>query len=128
MAENIEDEEAEIFAHMRQVIDADELRKLGDRVEAFKKVAPTRPHPNVLNKAAPASRRVRRHRCSTACETSRPAVVPATERGRADACCPILCLGPPRGRARRHYRFGARRSSRARRLCGRLLPHGSDAT
>ena len=46
---HIEDEEGEMFAHMRQVIDAEELRKLGDRVDAFKKVAPTRPHPNVPN-------------------------------------------------------------------------------
>jgi hemerythrin-like domain-containing protein len=48
---HIEDEEGEMFAHMRQVIDADELRKLGARVEAFKKVAPTRPHPHVPNTA-----------------------------------------------------------------------------
>jgi hypothetical protein len=34
---------------MRQVIDADELRSLGEQVEAFKKVAPTRPHPHVPN-------------------------------------------------------------------------------
>lgn len=46
---HIEDEEGEMFAHMRQVIDEEELRKLGSRVEAFKKVAPTRPHPNVPN-------------------------------------------------------------------------------
>jgi hemerythrin superfamily protein len=50
---HIEEEEGEMFAHMRQVIDADELRKLGERVEAFKKVAPTRPHPNVPNEALP---------------------------------------------------------------------------
>src|SRR3954469_15138016 len=50
---HIEDEEGEMFAHMRQVIDADELRTLGQRVEAFKKVAPTRPHPNVPNEALP---------------------------------------------------------------------------
>src|SRR5215204_3217974 len=50
---HIEDEEGEMFAHMRQVIDADELRKLGARVEAFKKVAPTRPHPNVPNTPLP---------------------------------------------------------------------------
>jgi hypothetical protein len=50
---HIEDEEGEMFAHMRQVMDADELRKLGARVEAFKKVAPTRPHPNVPNQALP---------------------------------------------------------------------------
>lgn len=46
---HISDEESEMFTHMRQVIDPDELRKLGARVEAFKKVAPTRPHPNVPN-------------------------------------------------------------------------------
>src|SRR3954471_5378279 len=50
---HIEDEEGEMFAHMRQVIDADELRTLGGRVEAFKKVAPTHPHPNVPNEALP---------------------------------------------------------------------------
>jgi hemerythrin superfamily protein len=46
---HIEDEEGEMFAHMRKVMDPDELRTLGSRVEAFKKVAPTRPHPNVPN-------------------------------------------------------------------------------
>ena len=50
---HISDEEGEMFAHMREVMDADELRKLGARVEAFKKVAPTRPHPNVPNEALP---------------------------------------------------------------------------
>jgi hemerythrin-like domain-containing protein len=50
---HIEDEEGQMFAHMRQVIDADELRTLGGRVEAFKKVAPTHPHPNVPNEALP---------------------------------------------------------------------------
>ena len=50
---HITDEEGQMFTHMRQVIDADELRKLGARVEAFKKVAPTRPHPNVPNEALP---------------------------------------------------------------------------
>jgi hemerythrin-like domain-containing protein len=50
---HIEDEEGEMFAHMRQVIEADELRKLGARVESFKKVAPTRPHPNVPNEPIP---------------------------------------------------------------------------
>jgi hypothetical protein len=42
---HIEDEEGEKFTHMREVIDAEELRKLGERVEAFKKVAPTRAAP-----------------------------------------------------------------------------------
>jgi hemerythrin superfamily protein len=50
---HIADEEGEMFAHMRQVIGADELRTLGARVEAFKKVAPTRPHPNVPNEPLP---------------------------------------------------------------------------
>ena len=50
---HISDEEGEMFAHMRQVIDPEELRKLGERVEAFKKVAPTRPHPNVPNEPLP---------------------------------------------------------------------------
>jgi hypothetical protein len=50
---HIEDEEEQMFAHMRQVLDADELRTLGASVEAFKKVAPTRPHPHVPNEALP---------------------------------------------------------------------------
>jgi hemerythrin superfamily protein len=50
---HIEDEEGEMFAHMRQVMDAGELRDLGAHVEGFKKVAPTRPHPNVPNEPAP---------------------------------------------------------------------------
>src|SRR4051812_15195727 len=50
---HIEDEEAEMFADMRKVIDEEELRTLGARVEAFKKVAPTRPHPSVSNQPLP---------------------------------------------------------------------------
>ena len=50
---HIEDEEGEMFAHVRQVVEPDELRKLDGRVEAFKKVAPTRPHPNVPNEPLP---------------------------------------------------------------------------
>jgi hemerythrin superfamily protein len=50
---HISDEEGEMFTHMRQVIDEDELRKLGGRVEQFKKVAPTRPHPHVPNEPLP---------------------------------------------------------------------------
>ena len=49
--EHVAEEEGEMFAHMRQVMDPGELRSLGGRVEAFKKVAPTRPHPNVPNTA-----------------------------------------------------------------------------
>jgi Hemerythrin HHE cation binding domain len=50
---HIEEEEGQMFNDMRRAIDADELRKLGSRVEAFKKVAPTRPHPNVPNEPLP---------------------------------------------------------------------------
>ena len=50
---HIDDEEGEMFAHMRRSMDADELRSLGTQVEAFKKVAPTRPHPNVPNTPLP---------------------------------------------------------------------------
>jgi hemerythrin superfamily protein len=50
---HIQDEEGETFPHMRQAMDEDELRRLGGRVEAFKKVAPTRPHPHVPNEALP---------------------------------------------------------------------------
>jgi len=51
--EHVAEEEGEMFAHMRQVFDEEELRKMGSRVEAFKKVAPTRPHPSVPNEALP---------------------------------------------------------------------------
>ena len=50
---HIEDEEGQMFAHMRQAMDEEELLTLGKRVEAFKKVAPTRPHPNVPNEPLP---------------------------------------------------------------------------
>src|SRR3954470_18344162 len=43
---HIKDEEGEMFAHMRETFTQDELREMGTRVEAFKKVAPTHPHPN----------------------------------------------------------------------------------
>jgi hemerythrin superfamily protein len=50
---HISEEEGEMFAQMRQTFDEDELRSMGTRVEAFKKVAPTRPHPSVPNEALP---------------------------------------------------------------------------
>jgi Hemerythrin HHE cation binding domain len=50
---HIADEEGEMFAHMRQVMDPEELRRLGQAVAAFKKVAPTHPHPHVPNEALP---------------------------------------------------------------------------
>jgi hemerythrin-like domain-containing protein len=48
---HIEDEEQGMFAKMRENLSADELRTMGTAVKAFKKVAPTRPHPNVHNDA-----------------------------------------------------------------------------
>lgn len=50
---HIAEEEGQTFVLMREVMDGEELRKLGERVEAFKKVAPTRPHPNVPNEPLP---------------------------------------------------------------------------
>ena len=50
---HIDDEEDGMFPSMRRVLDVDELRKLGSRVEKFKKVAPTRPHPSVPHTAGP---------------------------------------------------------------------------
>ena len=50
---HIEDEEGEMFAEMRQKVAKDDLVTMGQRVEAFKKVAPTRPHPNVPNETLP---------------------------------------------------------------------------
>ncbi len=50
---HIEDEEGEMFAHMRKAFTDDELRGMGTAVTAFKKVAPTRPHPNVPNTPLP---------------------------------------------------------------------------
>ncbi len=51
--EHVAEEEGEMFAHMRQVFSQEELDQMGSRVEAFKKVAPTRPHPNVPNEPLP---------------------------------------------------------------------------
>src|SRR3954453_6099113 len=50
---HIEDEEDEMLTHMRQLIDAAERGTPGGAVEAFKKVAPTRPPPNVPNEPLP---------------------------------------------------------------------------
>jgi hemerythrin superfamily protein len=51
--QHVAEEEGEMFVHMRQALGEDELRKMGSRVEAFKKVAPTRPHPSVPNEPGP---------------------------------------------------------------------------
>ena len=50
---HIEDEEGDMFTKMRDQFSKEELLNMGTRVQAFKKVAPTRPHPNVPNEALP---------------------------------------------------------------------------
>jgi hypothetical protein len=47
--EHVAEEEGQMFPHMRQVFSEDELRTMAERVEAIKKMAPTRPHPSVPN-------------------------------------------------------------------------------
>jgi hemerythrin superfamily protein len=44
--EHVAEEESEMFPHMRQVFSRQELLDLGGRVQAVKKLAPTRPHPS----------------------------------------------------------------------------------
>lgn len=44
--EHVAEEEGEMFPHMRNVLSEDELVELGRKVEAVKKIAPTRPHPS----------------------------------------------------------------------------------
>ncbi len=51
--EHVAEEEGQMFPHMRQMLGQDELAELGARVEAIKKIAPTRPHPSVPNEALP---------------------------------------------------------------------------
>src|SRR3954449_13124627 len=66
---HIADEEGEMFAHMRQVMDAEDMRRLGGRVAAFKRVAPTGRPRTFRTSRFPAWRRGREHRCSTVCAT-----------------------------------------------------------
>jgi hemerythrin superfamily protein len=47
--QHVAEEEGEMFPRMREVMSAEELSELGTRVEAIKKMAPTRPHPSVPN-------------------------------------------------------------------------------
>jgi hemerythrin superfamily protein len=47
--QHVAEEEGEMFPRMREVLTPDELIDLGKRVEAIKKMAPTRPHPSVPN-------------------------------------------------------------------------------
>jgi hemerythrin superfamily protein len=44
--EHVAEEEGEMFPHLRQVFTQDELVEMGAKVEAVKKIAPTRPHPS----------------------------------------------------------------------------------
>ncbi len=44
--EHVQEEESEIFPHMRSIFSPDELVELGRKVESVKKLAPTRPHPS----------------------------------------------------------------------------------
>ena len=44
--QHVAEEEGEMFPHMRRVFTEDELVELGGKVEAVKKIAPTRPHPS----------------------------------------------------------------------------------
>jgi len=46
---HVAEEEGEMFVRMREVMSHDELVSLGKKVEAIKKLAPTRPHPSVPN-------------------------------------------------------------------------------
>lgn len=50
---HVVEEEGEMFPRMREVLTPEELAELGGRVEAIKKLAPTRPHPNVPNEPGP---------------------------------------------------------------------------
>ncbi len=44
--EHVAEEEGQMFPHMRAVFSQEELVKMGQQVEAVKKIAPTRPHPS----------------------------------------------------------------------------------
>jgi hemerythrin-like domain-containing protein len=43
--EHVAEEEGQMFPHLRQVFSQQELLELGAKVEAVKRIAPTRPHP-----------------------------------------------------------------------------------
>jgi hemerythrin superfamily protein len=47
---HIGDEEGDLFPRLRQSLPPDELQQLGRRVEAAKRIAPTRPHPAAPDK------------------------------------------------------------------------------
>lgn len=43
---HVAEEEGEMFPHLRSIFSQQELVKIGEQVEAVKKIAPTRPHPS----------------------------------------------------------------------------------
>lgn len=43
---HVAEEEGELFPRLQHACDAEQLRKLGDKLERAKKTAPTRPHPS----------------------------------------------------------------------------------
>jgi hemerythrin superfamily protein len=51
LADHVADEEGEQFPQLRAAVPHDELVRMAERVEAVKKVAPTRPHPAAPNSA-----------------------------------------------------------------------------
>lgn len=51
LRDHVEDEEGEQFPKLRARVSRDELVRMGDAVQAAKKVAPTRPHPDAPNSA-----------------------------------------------------------------------------
>ncbi len=46
---HVEEEEGELFPKLRAAVGADELRDMGGKLAAAKKMAPTHPHPNAPN-------------------------------------------------------------------------------
>jgi hemerythrin superfamily protein len=46
---HVAEEEGQMFPRMRELMSHEELLELASRVESIKKMAPTRPHPNVPN-------------------------------------------------------------------------------
>jgi hemerythrin superfamily protein len=51
--EHVAEEEGQMFPHMRSVFTDEELVDMGRKVNAIKKLAPTRPHPSVPNNPVP---------------------------------------------------------------------------
>ncbi|HET9139123.1 hemerythrin domain-containing protein [Actinophytocola sp.] len=47
---HLEEEESKLLPKMRELCSAEELHKLGEKVVAAKKIAPTRPHPSAPSK------------------------------------------------------------------------------